>query len=100
MTGKHRVEDKSLLNLLHHIRYETPTQDMLDTLCADRTFSDTREIDDTIYNPLKIYPDALVLTMTRKGAAFINNSLVTHLFPKTPFALIVMENEQLVPVHI
>ena len=84
MKGQHRVEDNSLLNLLHHARYQAPTQDMLDTVCAERTLSDTREFHHTICNTLKMH---------HKFAA-------THLSSKTQLIHIDMKNEQLVPQHM
>ena len=38
--------------------------------------------------------------MTRKAASFINDIIINNTFSPPPFALIVMDNEQLVPLYI
>ena len=38
--------------------------------------------------------------MTRKGGSFINDPIINNLFTTPPLALIVMDNERLVPLHI
>ena len=38
--------------------------------------------------------------MTRKAASLINDIIINNLFNTSPLALIVMENEQLVPLYI
>ena len=100
MTQQYRVQDQELLNFLHHIRYAPPTEEMLQHLCEGRTLSPSSEITAAIYSKLQLHPDALIITMTRKGASFINDVIIQHLFTTRPLALIVMDNEQLVPLHI
>ena len=40
------------------------------------------------------------MTMTRKAASLINDIIINNPFNTSPLALIVMENEQLVPLYI
>ena len=100
MSSQYRVTDKELLQFLHHIRYDAPTEEMIATICDGRILSSTPEINDTIYHTLELPPDALVLAITRKAFAFINEIIIKFLFPNPPLALIVIENEQLVSLHI
>ena len=73
---------------------------MLFHIREGRTLSTTDDITENIYIELKKHPKALVITMTRKAAFLINDIIINDLFNRSPLALIVMENEQLVPLYI
>ncbi len=48
---------------------------------------------------LKLHLQATVLTMTKRAATFINETVITCTFKFQPLALIVMDNQRLCPIH-
>ena len=99
LSQQHRIQDDILLNFLHYIRYDVPTQDMIDKLCKDRILSDSDILQDNLYNILKPFPDSLVLTVTRRSASFVNDVIVRNAFQQNPLALVVADDESLIPIH-
>ena len=99
LSQQYRIEDDFLLQFLHHIRYDIPTQDMVDTLCEDRILCHTGTVTENVYEHLKKLPDFLVLTVTRRSASFINNIIISNVFTNHPLALVVAEDESLLPIH-
>lgn len=99
LTTQFRSSDDKLINFLHHIRHAPPTDGMLANICRDRVFFPNDIKEEQIYQHLSKHPDALVLTMTRRASAYINQVVVKNKFTSHPFAHVVMDDEQLSPIH-
>eukprot|EP00795_Rhopilema_esculentum_P003594 gene3594-12991_t len=99
LRGQYRTQDSRLVEILHHIRYDYPTDNILHELTDGRILSNSTVVDDSIYNILKNFPDAIILTMTRRASSYMNDIIVRNRFQGKPLALIVMQDETLIPVH-
>ena len=99
LVHQYRINDDCLLAFLQHIRSALPTQAMIDALCKDRVLWHSEKVDDTVYSVLRNYPDYIVLTVSRRSASLINRIVVKYAFPGQPLALIVADDECLIPVH-
>ena len=94
-----RIKDDILLNFLHYIRYDMPTQDMIDKLCKDRILSDSDILQDNLYDILKRFPDSPVLKVTRRSASFVYDVMVRNAFQQHPLDRVVADDESLTPIH-
>ena len=75
LTTQYRCSDNHLLNFLQHIRYYQPTLHMLAAIMEGCVLREDNDINDNIYDQLKLHPEATVLTMTLCAATFINETL-------------------------
>ena len=72
---------------------------MIQSLSHGRVLFDSIPSTHDLYNKLKNYPDSLILTVTRRSAANINDVILKHIFTNHPLALVVADDESLLPVH-
>ena len=72
---------------------------MIQSLSHGRVLFDSIPSTHDMYNKLKNYPDSLVLTVTQRSVAYINDVILKHIFTNHPLALLVADDETLVPVH-
>ena len=84
---------------MHHIRYESPTQDMIDSLSKDGVLCHSQAVTENVYDILKHFPESLVLTVTHNAASFINEVIISNVFKDHPLALVVSDNESLTTIH-
>ena len=72
---------------------------MIQSLSHGRVLFDSIPSTHDLYNKLKNYPDSLILTVTRRSAANINDVILKHIFTNHPLALVAADDESLLPVH-
>ena len=72
---------------------------MIQSLSHGRVLFDSIPSTHDMYNKWKNYPDSLVLTVTQRSVAYINDVILKHIFTNHPLALLVADDETLVPVH-
>lgn len=95
LTNQHRVGDPDYLKFLDHIRNWVPKQELLDEIQQDRVLcSDENEIETNLVKKFEEFPHVTVLTYTKKGANFINNSIANFLFQGCqPIAIAKLDND-------
>ena len=99
LTTQHRSNDNQLLDFLQHIRYYRPTVEILSAIMEGHVLTHDNDVNNNIYNQLKLHPEATVLIMTRRAARFINETMITSAPTCEPIAVVIMNDQTMYPIH-
>ena len=76
-----------------------PTQDLIDKLCKDRILSHNEIVKDNLYDKLKCFLDCLVPLLNWHSTSFVNDFIVGNAFQQHALALVLADDESLIPIH-
>ena len=99
LTIQHHSNDNYLLDFLQHICYYRPTVDMLSAIMEGCVLSQHNDVNHSIYDQLRLHPVATALTITRRAATFINDTIITCAFTSEPLAVVIMNDQTMFPIH-
>lgn len=81
LTVQHRCEDPQFLNILNHLRYYKPSQNLLDSIQEPRILcASSKPTDQEIERAIKAHADATVITVSRSACNLVNQVAINFLF--------------------
>jgi hypothetical protein len=84
LTTQHRCEDEELLNILNHLRYYKPSNELLEKIHGGRVLTaSSSPTQGDLERVLKQRPCATFVTVSRKATNFINQVAIDYLFRDT-----------------